>query len=499
MAIWLWVGFIAFILAALALDLGVINRKAHVISAPMAFAWTGVTVAMALAFNVAVYFIYEHHWLGMGLPDEAGRGGLNGRTAALLYFTGWLVEYALSVDNIFVIAMIFAYFRIPNAYQHRVLFWGVLGALVMRGVMIVVGVSLIHAFEWMIYVFALILLITSIRMLLTGDHDLDPERGLMLRLARRFFRITPRLDGQKFFTRIDGKLAATPLFVVLLVIEATDLVFAVDSIPAIIGITRDPFLIFTSNVFAVLGLRSLYFALAAAIGTFRYLKPALVIVLLFVAIKMLLEGLDVHIPVAVSLGVIGAILTTGVIASLISAARRRPVSRRAPPIADLTAMAELAWARSRRLVILVVGLTILAMSIPVTLLPGPGGIFFVLGGLALLATEFVWARNLLRGIKTQTQTWASRADALVPRCPRPWLVPVVLTIYGGLLAALLLWLEHPHHRHWTLYAAAGPTIAIGWWATATIRRARQTRERAGGADRTVASPPPHAAELPHSR
>lgn len=318
MAIWLWVGFIAFILAALALDLGVINRKAHVISAPMAFAWTGVTVAMALAFNVAVYFIYEHHWLGMGLPDEAGRGGLNGRTAALLYFTGWLVEYALSVDNIFVIAMIFAYFRIPNAYQHRVLFWGVLGAIVFRVVFIVLGAALLAAFHWVIYVFGGLLVITGVKLLRAPDHDVHPERNPALRLVRRLLPVTATYEGARFFVRRAGRLYATPLLLVLAVVEATDIVFAVDSIPAIFAVTSDPFIVYTSNIFAILGLRALFFLLAGFIERFHHLKVGLGLVLLFVGLKMVAS--DVYkIPIGISLAVVAGLIGGSVVLSL-----RRP-------------------------------------------------------------------------------------------------------------------------------------------------------------------------------
>jgi tellurite resistance protein TerC len=325
---WLWIGFVAFVLLMLALDLCVVNRRPHEVRAREALAWTTVCIALALAFNTLVYFMYEHHWLGVGLR-EPGRGTpLDGRAAALQFLTGWLVEYSLSVDNIFVMAVIFSFFKVPNRHQHRILFWGVLGALIMRGMMIGCGTALISHFRWTTYVFAAFLLYTAARLLTMRDHDPDPEKGLVLRFARRFLRVGPahaRGDGPaRFFTRVNGRWAVTPLFLVLLVIETTDVVFAVDSIPAIIGITHDPFLVFTSNIFAILGLRSLYFALLAVLDRFRYLKLSLVFVLAFVGVKMLLDDTRFEVPTEWSLGAIGLILALGAAASLLLGKRIAP-------------------------------------------------------------------------------------------------------------------------------------------------------------------------------
>jgi tellurite resistance protein TerC len=332
MIVWLWSGFVAFILVMLFLDLFVVNRKAHVIRAREALAWTGVTVVLALAFTFVVYYIYAHDVAGIGSKfqaqhaptAEAIRSGHSaGMRAALEFLTGWVIEYSLSLDNIFVIAMIFGHFRVPSIYQHRVLFWGVLGALIMRGVMIAAGAALIHRFEWIIFVFGGFLIFTAIRLLRQKEENFDPEHGWLLRGARRLLPLTPGLHEEKFLIRQDGRLFMTPLFLVLLVVESTDVVFAIDSIPAIFAITRDPFLVFTSNVFAILGLRSLYFALAALIVKFEYLKYSLAFILGFVGVKMVLEGLSIHVPVLLSLGVIVVALGAGAAVSVMASRRRQ--------------------------------------------------------------------------------------------------------------------------------------------------------------------------------
>ncbi len=317
MTIWLWGGFVVFVLAMLALDLGVFNRKAHVFTIREALYWTMLWVCLALAFNVAIYFLYEHHWLGIGLT--VGHE-LDGRTAALQFFTGYVIEKSLSLDNIFVIAMIFSYFSVPAIYQHRVLFWGIIGALVMRGLMILAGVALIQRFDGVVYVFGALLIMTAVKMLIVRHDNLDPGKNPLIRLAKKFYPLSETYDGARFFTHINGKRAITPLFLALLIVESTDLLFAVDSIPAIFAVTRDPFIVFTSNVFAILGLRSLYFALAGMMSRFRYIKTSLVFVLAFVGVKMIL--MHHHpIPTFVSLSIILGILAVGLIASYVGAKR----------------------------------------------------------------------------------------------------------------------------------------------------------------------------------
>jgi tellurite resistance protein TerC len=319
-SIWLWVGFNLFVLALLALDLGVFHRKAHAVSAKEAAIWSVVWISLSLLFNGAIYLFWDRFIPGSPIS--------NGQ-AALEFFTGYLIEKALSVDNIFVFVLIFSFFRVPSAYQHRVLFWGILGALLMRGAMILAGAALIKEFHWIIYVFGAFLIFTGIRMAFHKDEELHPEDNPLVKLFKRLMPVAPDYEGAKFFIRRAGQLMATPLLIVLLVVESTDLIFAVDSIPAIFAVTQDPFIVYTSNVFAILGLRSLYFLLAGVIDKFHYLKLGLSAVLTFVGVKMLLTDTAYKIPIFVSLGVIAAILTVAVVASLVRS--RRHAQTPAPP------------------------------------------------------------------------------------------------------------------------------------------------------------------------
>ncbi|HET8538858.1 MAG TPA: TerC family protein [Anaeromyxobacter sp.] len=300
-AVWEWVGFLGIVVALLAVDLGVFHRKDHVIRPREALRWSLVWVALALAFGA---FVWVRH----------------GSDPALLYLTGYVVEESLSVDNMFVFVVIFGALGIPPLYQRRVLFWGILSALVLRGAMIGAGAALLHRFHWIIYVFGGFLVLTGVKLLVTGGHAPHPEKSAAFRALSRLVPSTPRLDGNRFFTRENGRRVATPLFFALALIEISDIVFAVDSIPAIFAITDDPFIVFTSNIFAILGLRSLYFVLASFVERFTYLKPSLAFVLLFVGAKMSATDV-VKIHPAVSLAVIVGILGTGVVASVLRARR----------------------------------------------------------------------------------------------------------------------------------------------------------------------------------
>ena len=395
MTLLIWGGFTLTILALLALDLGVFNRRPHEISVAEALGWSAFWILLALAFNVLVYWLYENNWMGAGLAFSED---LDGRTAALEFLTGYLLEKSLSLDNIFVIALIFTYFKVPLAYQHRVLFWGVVGALVLRGVMIGAGAALLHSFAWMTYVFGGLLLLTAARMLVARHDNLEPEETFVVKAARRWIPVTTEYDGHRFFVMRDGVRMATPLFLVLLMVETTDVLFAVDSIPAIFAVTDEPFIVYTSNVFAILGLRSLYFALAPLLSKFRYLKISLVFVLAYIGVKMCLTHTH-PIPPEVSLAMVGGILGVGILASVVGAGRDTAALE--PPVtAKQLAGTKLrvAW----KAVILVVGGTILLMGMAMVVLPGPAFIVIPVG-LAILATQFVWARRLLAGVRSQIQ------------------------------------------------------------------------------------------------
>jgi tellurite resistance protein TerC len=301
-SLWGWVGFNVAILAILALDLGVLHRRSSKVSLKEAGIWSAVWVALSLCFAFAVYQTM-------------------GKESGLEFLTGYLIEYALSVDNIFVFVLIFTYFQVPEKYQHRVLFWGIIGALVLRGVMIVAGSALVTRFAWTLYIFGAFLVFTGIKMALQKDENAyNPERDPVLRLARRIIPVANDYHGDKFFIRqpVTGggtRLAATQLFIVLLIVDTTDIIFATDSIPAIFAVTRDPFIVYTSNICAVLGLRALYFLLAGVVDKFVYLKLGLSLVLIFIGGKMLLEHF-VHLPIVASLGVVGAVLAASILASL---------------------------------------------------------------------------------------------------------------------------------------------------------------------------------------
>jgi tellurite resistance protein TerC len=308
----MWIGFLALIAVLLMLDLGVLRRRDEMPSFKSAVGWTLVWVSAALAFNVFVYGRYAYNWLG---GAESPASGLSGHDAALQFFTAYLVEESLSMDNLFVIAMIFSYFHVPLHLQHRVLFWGIFGAVVLRGIMIGLGSVLIARFEWIIYVFGAFLLFTALKMLKDRDHEFSPENNPLINLTRKLFPVTHEFHGNKFLVNLDGKRTATPLLLALVLVESSDVMFAVDSIPAVFAVTRDPFLVYTSNIFAILGLRSLYFVLGNMIEKFRYLKASIIVLLAYVGVKMMLTHF-VHIPNVVSLGIIAVILGTGVVASI---------------------------------------------------------------------------------------------------------------------------------------------------------------------------------------
>jgi len=309
-----WTIFGVIVLGMMVLDLGVFHRKAHEVSVKEALSWTGVWIALGLAFAVFIRFFV----------DEPARAAASAQGAPLpepawvLYITCWITEYALSVDNIFVFLVIFTYFGVPGDSRHRVLFWGILGAMGMRALFLVSGVALIERFHWTVYVLGAILIVTAVKLLFSGDDEMKPERNLVLRAARRVLPVTETYEGARFFVVRDGRRFATPLFLTLLVVESTDVLFAVDSVPAALGISQDTFVLYTSNIFAILGLRSLFFAVAGLLKYLHYLKLGLSAILAFVGVKMLLPE-EHKIPVQIALAVVGGILALAIVASLVRA------------------------------------------------------------------------------------------------------------------------------------------------------------------------------------
>jgi tellurite resistance protein TerC len=305
---WAWGAFLIFIVAMLAIDLGVFRKNSHEVKMKEALAWCGVWFALAMVFNGLV--LWQH-----------------GPTDATEWFTSYLIEICLSIDNVFVFIVIFSYFKVPAVHQHRVLFWGIVGAAAMRAVFIVLGVGLLAKFHWIIYIFGAFLVFTGIKMALPKkDEEFDPEKNFAVRLFRRFFAVTNEYAGGKFFTVENGRKVATPLFIVLIVIETTDVAFALDSIPAVLAITKSSFIAFTSNIFAILGLRSLYFALSGVMGLFRFLGLGLALILVFIGVKMLINEIY-HVSIGASLGFIGVTLTLSIVASLLFKEHKVPVAK----------------------------------------------------------------------------------------------------------------------------------------------------------------------------
>lgn len=299
-SIYFWIGFHVFIFIMLALDLGVFHKHTHKVPVKEAVIWSGVWISLALLFDVFIFLDSDF-----------------GKTKALEFLTGYVIEYSLSVDNIFVFILIFSYFAVNSQYQHKILFWGIIGALIMRGIFIFAGVALINRFHWIVIIFGGFLVFTGIRMLFQKEAEVDPEKNAIVRFFKKFLPVTHTLHGDKLFIRQNKKLYATPLFLVLLIIESSDLIFAVDSIPAILAISHDRFIVYTSNIFAILGLRSLYFAIAGIMGLFRYLKVGLAFVLTFVGLKMLFSYFRLEIPIVWSLIIIISILMSSILASVI--------------------------------------------------------------------------------------------------------------------------------------------------------------------------------------
>lgn len=393
MSLSVWIAVLFFIAALVALDLGSFYRKSRSIKIQEAIAWTVVWVCLALVFNLFIYLLYGQNWLGWAdIPTHH----LTGEQAATQFFVGYLIEKSLSLDNILVIAMIFSYLQVPLTEQHRVLFWGILGAVVLRGVMILGGITLMDHYSWLVYVFGTLLLASAIKMLAIRHDSINPDKNFAIWVTKKLLPVSQHFDGNRFFTLERGQKVATPLFLCLILVASSDIMFAINSIPAILVVTRDPFLVVTSNLFAVLGLRSLYFALAGIMDRFRYMKISLAFLLAYIGVKMLLSHHH-EIPNLVSLAIIGGIFVVGIGASVLSS-HKDTVVLLSPLLDDLEELAALSYRQARRVVILIVGSSVLLVGVALIVLPGPAILVIPLG-LSILAIEFAWARIWLNRFK----------------------------------------------------------------------------------------------------
>jgi tellurite resistance protein TerC len=490
---WVYAGFVALVLVLLALDLGVFHRKAHAPSMRESIAWTAFWIFLALLFAGAVYALYNAHAFGLGLAVPVlGSPGettvLDGAGAARLYLTAYLVEKSLSMDNVFVIAMIFTSLAIPAQYQHRVLFWGILGALVMRGVMIGIGAAVVARFDWIVYVFGAILIVSAIKMALAGDEQHDARDSRIVRLMGRLMPISRYLEGQRLISHVGGRWHGTPLLVALVVIETADLMFAVDSIPAVFAITGDPFIVFTSNIMAILGLRSLYFCLASAMTHFRFLKAALVGVLLFVGVKMCLVHTPWKVPAEISLAVIVGLLFSGIAASVLAGAAGSPGE--AEPRAERHGWrwALAVWRSSRtlrRVCVLTAGSLVILTGVLLSPLPGPQ--LSILGplGLGIIASEFLWARRLVTYAARHEKGFRGVVERVFVRISRLWIVPVVAWFW---VSAWLL-SEHAPVNPWIVWSLAFPAftpvcyVIYRWYKIRAAARAERNAPAADPASR----------------
>lgn len=425
MLTWVWLGFVGIVAALIALDIGVARRRARDSSPGAAIGWTAAWITISLIFGGVIFGLYGTHWGGLGIGSRLFAGTpetITGPHAFLRFINGYVLEAALSLDNLFVISLIFAHFRLPRAAQHAALFWGTYAAIVIRTLWVLGGAALLALAPWVTYIFGAVLLLSAVRMLTLRTDDPHPESNPAIRLVRRFSHVSTAPSGRRFFTRLPatdaaspgggrgsrGRLAMTPLFIALLMVEFADGVYALGSVPAGFAVAEAPLLVLTSNILAIITVRSMYPALAPVLHRFTYVKASLVFILLFVAVKMFLAQHFVIAP-EISLSVIVGILCVGAGASLASPRGQRVME---PPLGhEVAYFAELTVTQARRLIILVVGLTILALSVPIgILLPGPGGIPLAIAGLMILATEFVWARRLLKGARRGAGFAAAEAE-----------------------------------------------------------------------------------------
>ena len=484
--IWAWTTLVLTIVALVFIDLFVINRRSRESKPHNALALAIIYLGVAAAFNFALFFAYDTNWMGLGLqhtPD--GTIVKSAHEASLQFVTAFLVELSLDLDSVFVFAAVFTYFKTPIKYQRRVLLWGVLAALIIRGGMIGSTGWLINSFGWVRFVLAGLLVLAALRMILIRQEQLDPSKNPIVWLLKRVFPISDRFRGSNLFAKVDGKLSLTPLLVTLIMIETADAVFAIDSVPAVYAVTRDPFIVFAATAFSLLVLRSLFFVLSSYTAWLRYVKVGLALNLAFLAVVMALPT-TLRMPTEISLAVVSGVLGAFVVIALILARRGRERST-SPLGEDADRIARLTLKQSRRLIVFVVGTTIVAIGIFMTVGPGPGALVIPIG-LAVLASEFFWARKLLSTYATHAQRVGKRAGDFLARFSHPILIPFVLAITGATLWFIITYFKL---NAWMVLPGSLPLFAgIGIWSVMTIRQ-WQARRAGGGSQALSTTTPTH--------
>lgn len=510
MTLWLWVAFFGLLATLLAVDLGYVTRRPRIVTPREALLSNMIWVLAAAGTALAVFHVYQTDFLGLeqAVSRPIDQVALDGRTAMLQFLTGYVLETALSLDNIAVLVLLLHYFKIPDKHVARVLLWAVVISLLVRFVLIQVGAELLADYRWFTYALGAALVLAMLRALVMPDEQTDFNRRWSVRLVRSILPVTPEPVGQRLLVRAPDasgrtRLMMTPLMLVALSAGLTDVAYAVDSIPAVFSVTRDPFIAFSSNALAILALRSLYLTLVNVVGRFRFLRVSIVFILLYVAAKMFLVEYNAD-WTAVTLGVVAGVMTLGIGASAVWYRRHRARLAEAPgavgeprgdnelrpaPLADLAEGVDVTRRNLRKIAILIAGTVVVVVgALVVGPIPGPGGMIVVAFGLGILATEFIWAQRLLADLKNRTQALATRADTMAKGTPI-WVVPLVVVGYfagaGGL--AWLLHRELGAKPFIILTIAAGMFLPIGYWAYRTVRRRWEGRR---GAARTPGSPAP---------
>lgn len=503
MTLMLWLAFLLVIGTLVVIDLGLVTRRPRVVTPLEALASFLLWVMSAVGFSLLVWYVYEENWLNIerALGEAIGPPpkDMDGRAAWVQWLTAYVIELALSLDNIAIATLLVRYFKVPREMVGRALFWNTLFSLVGRWLMVLAGAWLLRSVEWMKWAFCGVLVLAMLRTLLAPDERTDFDRKLAVRAMRWAFPVSPTPVGNQLFTRIDNRLHITPVMLVVLVSLIADLTFAVDSVPALFSVTRDPFLAFSASAFALLGLRSLYFTLAGVLGRFRYLRVSLVFVLLCVAGKMFLVSrnpayFDNH-PTLVMLSIVSGVMALGVGASALRqrlAAPAAPAAAAAPttdelrptPLEDLSEAVDVTRRNFRKVVILLVGSAVVLFGIAIAPLPGPGPVVIVPLGLAILATEFIWARRLLNSLKAQTQAMAAKADQVAAKTSP---VLAVCVMAGALAGVIGLAHFGPYSTRLVYMIGAGPLLAIGYWTWRTIRAWRRHGRARGSAPATTDS------------